>query len=48
MVLLVQHLQIGGAYKYEVNDAIPYNASIYDERRRKVSINSDDAEMSDV
>ena len=34
------------AYKYEVNDAIPYNASIMMNEGVKVSINSDDAEMS--
>ena len=34
------------AYKYEVNDAIPYNASIMQSQGVKVSINSDDAEMS--
>lgn len=34
------------AYKYEVNDAIPYNASIMMNEGVQVSINSDDAEMS--
>jgi len=34
------------AYKYEVNDAIPYNASIMDEVGITVAINSDDGEMS--
>lgn len=34
------------AYKYEVNDAIPYNASIMHEAGVTVAINSDDAEMS--
>ena len=34
------------AYKYEVNDAIPYNASLMMNEGVKVSINSDDAEMS--
>lgn len=34
------------AYKYEVNDAIPYNASIMAKRGVTVAINSDDAEMS--
>ncbi len=34
------------AYKYEVNDAIPYNASIMNEVGLTVAINSDDAEMS--
>ena len=34
------------AYKYEVNDAIPYNAAIMMNEGVKVSINSDDAEMS--
>lgn len=34
------------AYKYEVIDAIPYNASIMNEVGITVAINSDDAEMS--
>ncbi|MDD7884920.1 amidohydrolase family protein [Flavivirga sp. 57AJ16] len=34
------------AYKYEVNDAIPYNASIMHNEGVTVAINSDDAEMS--
>ncbi len=34
------------AYKYEVNDAIPYNAAIMHKRGVTVAINSDDAEMS--
>ena len=34
------------AYKYEVNDAIPYNAAIMNEVGLTVAINSDDAEMS--
>lgn len=34
------------AYKYEVNDAIPYNASIMHNMGITVAINSDDAEMS--
>jgi imidazolonepropionase-like amidohydrolase len=34
------------AYKYEVNDAIPYNAAIMNEQGVTVAINSDDAEMS--
>ncbi|WP_378176699.1 amidohydrolase family protein [Aquimarina sp. SS2-1] len=34
------------AYKYEVNDAIPYNASIMHNQGVTVAINSDDAEMS--
>jgi len=33
------------AYKYEVNDAIPYNASMMNEQGIVVAINSDDAEM---
>ena len=33
------------AYKYEVNDAIPYNASMMHEQGVIVAINSDDAEM---
>ena len=33
------------AYKYEVNDAIPYNASLMHENGVVVAINSDDAEM---
>ncbi len=33
------------AYKYEVNDAIPYNASLLNEMGVLTSINSDDAEM---
>lgn len=33
------------AYKYEVNDAIPYNASLMAEQGVVVAINSDDAEM---
>ncbi len=33
------------AYKYEVNDAIPYNASLMHEQGVVVAINSDDAEM---
>ena len=34
------------AYKYEVNDAIPYNAAIMTSQGVTVAINSDDAEMS--
>ena len=34
------------AYKYEVNDAIPYNAAIMQSQGITVAINSDDAEMS--
>ncbi len=34
------------AYKYEVNDAIPYNASIMANEGVVVAINSDDGEMS--
>jgi len=34
------------AYKYEVNDAIPYNAAIMNSVGLTVAINSDDAEMS--
>ncbi len=34
------------AYKFEVNDAIPYNASLMQNQGVLVSINSDDAEMS--
>ncbi|MDA9028171.1 MAG: amidohydrolase family protein [Flavobacteriaceae bacterium] len=34
------------AYKYEVNDAIPYNASILNTMGVITAINSDDAEMS--
>lgn len=34
------------AYKYEVNDAIPYNAAIMHKQGVVVAINSDDAEMS--
>jgi imidazolonepropionase-like amidohydrolase len=33
------------AYKFEVNDAIPYNASLMHEMGLTVAINSDDAEM---
>jgi imidazolonepropionase-like amidohydrolase len=33
------------AYKYEVKDAVPYNASLMNEMGLVVSINSDDAEM---
>lgn len=33
------------AYKYEVNDAIPYNASLMHDQGVVVAINSDDAEM---
>ena len=33
------------AYKYEVMDAIPYNAKVLDEMGITVAINSDDAEM---
>jgi len=33
------------AYKYEVNDAIPYNASLMHDNGVVVAINSDDAEM---
>ena len=33
------------AYKYEVNDAIPYNAALMHEAGVNVGINSDDAEM---
>ena len=34
------------AYKYEVNDAIPYNAAIMSNQGITVAINSDDGEMS--
>ncbi len=34
------------AYKFEVNDAIPYNAAIMHEQGVVTAINSDDAEMS--
>ena len=34
------------AYKYEVEDAIPYNAAIMNSQGVTVAINSDDAEMS--
>ncbi len=34
------------AYKFEVNDAIPYNAAIMHDQGVTVAINSDDAEMS--
>ncbi|HSM64459.1 MAG TPA: amidohydrolase, partial [Gillisia sp.] len=34
------------AYKYEVNDAIPYNAAIMYDAGLTVAINSDDSEMS--
>ena len=34
------------AYKFEVNDAIPYNASILDDMGVLTAINSDDAEMA--
>ena len=34
------------AYKYEVNDAIPYNAAIMHNAGVTVAINSDDGEMS--
>src|SRR5690606_39492982 len=34
------------AYKFEVNDAIPFNASILNEVGVVTAINSDDAEMS--
>lgn len=34
------------AYKFEVNDAIPYNAAIMHQQGITVAINSDDAEMS--
>ena len=34
------------AYKYEVNDAIPYNAAIMHNQGVVTAINSDDAEMS--
>jgi imidazolonepropionase-like amidohydrolase len=33
------------AYKFEVNDAIPYNASLMNQQGIVVAINSDDAEM---
>ena len=33
------------AYKFEVNDAIPYNAAILNEQNVVTAINSDDAEM---
>ncbi|RAV27750.1 amidohydrolase family protein [Sinomicrobium soli] len=33
-------------YKFEVNDAIPYNAAIMESQGLNVAINSDDAEMS--
>jgi imidazolonepropionase-like amidohydrolase len=34
------------AYKYEVNDAIPYNAAIMQKQGVTVAINSDDGEMA--
>src|SRR5210317_777469 len=34
------------AYKYEVNDAIPYNAALMSSQGVTVAINSDDGEMS--
>lgn len=34
------------SYKFEVNDAIPYNAALMHSQGVQVSINSDDAEMS--
>ena len=34
------------AYKFEVNDAIPYNAALMQKQGLVVAINSDDAEMS--
>ena len=34
------------AYKYEVKDAIPYNAAIMQSQGITLAINSDDAEMS--
>ena len=34
------------AYKFEVNDAIPYNAALMQKQGVTVAINSDDAEMS--
>ncbi len=34
------------AYKFEVNDAIPYNAAIMQQQGITVAINSDDAEMA--
>lgn len=34
------------AYKFEVNDAIPYNAALMQKQGLTVAINSDDAEMS--
>ena len=34
------------AYKYEVNDAIPFNATIMHNAGLTVAINSDDSEMS--
>ncbi|MDF0715808.1 amidohydrolase family protein [Muricauda sp. 334s03] len=49
---MVEHGVGGGtfsdwwAYKYEVNDAIPYNAAIMTSQGVTVAINSDDAEMS--
>lgn len=49
---MVEH-NVGGstfsdwwAYKYEVNDAIPYNAAIMHNAGVTVAINSDDAEMA--
>ena len=49
--LMVKH-GVGGstfsdwwAYKYEVNDAIPYNAALMSQQGIVVAINSDDAEM---
>ncbi len=49
--LMVKH-GVGGstfsdwwAYKYEVNDAIPYNAALMSSQGIVVAINSDDAEM---
>ena len=34
------------AYKFEVKDAIPYNASLMNQMGLVVAINSDDAEMA--
>ena len=43
---MLLHSQIGGGYKEEVREAIPYNAAILLKSGVNTAINSDDAEMA--
>ena len=46
MVFMHQHSVIGGEYKAEVEDAIPYNAALMTDVGLTVAVNSDDAEQA--